>query len=88
MNNERLCHRSCDQIVSRQWGLAVPLSESGNNAWRPRLAVDPSGQVVAAWYRWNDDGDTIVQVAEKEPGEAWMNRRISRPRGLTPTPPR
>lgn len=54
-----------------QWGPALKLSELGNNAWRPRLAIDPSGNVLAAWSRWNDDGDTIIQVAEKKPGATW-----------------
>jgi hypothetical protein len=54
-----------------QWGLPTKLSEPGNNAWGPKLAVDPSGRVIATWYRWNEDGDTIVQVTEREPGGAW-----------------
>jgi hypothetical protein len=54
-----------------QWGSAVPLSELGQNAWGPKLAITPSGRAIATWYRWNGEGDTIVQVAEKEPGSAW-----------------
>jgi hypothetical protein len=54
-----------------QWGEPVQLSESGNNAWSPQLAVDSSGHVAAVWSRWNDEGDTIIQAAEKDPGEAW-----------------
>lgn len=54
-----------------EWEPAVELSEAGNNAWEPKAAIDPAGNVVVAWYRWNDDGDTIVQVAEKKPGQDW-----------------
>jgi hypothetical protein len=54
-----------------QWTPPIELSEAGNNAWSPQLAVDSSGHTVAVWYRWNDGGDTIVQAAEKDPGEAW-----------------
>ena len=55
-----------------QWGTAVQLSDSGENAWGPKLAIDhPSGNVIAAWYRYNDDGYAIIQAAEKEPGSAW-----------------
>jgi len=54
-----------------QWGPAVPLSELGQNAWGPKLAITPSGRAIATWYRWNGEGDTIVQVAEREPGSAW-----------------
>ena len=54
-----------------QWAPAVPLSEPGGSAYGPKLAVDPSGRLVATWYAYNDDGDSIVQAAEKEPGKAW-----------------
>lgn len=54
-----------------QWGPPVELSEAGNSAWNPKVAIDPAGNVVAAWSRWTDDGDVIVQVAEKKPGQAW-----------------
>jgi hypothetical protein len=54
-----------------QWGPPAKLSEGGNNAWGPRLAIDQAGNVIGTWSRWNDDGDTIIQVTEKEPGEPW-----------------
>jgi PKD domain len=54
-----------------QWTPPVKLSEGGHNAWSPQVAIDSSGHTVAVWHRWNDAGDTIVQVAEKDPGEAW-----------------
>lgn len=54
-----------------QWEPAVPLTELGQNAWGPKLAITPSGRAIATWYRWNGEGDTIVQAAEKEPGSAW-----------------
>jgi hypothetical protein len=60
-----------DRSPAGQWGEPVQLSESGNNAWSPQLAVDSSGHVVAVWSRWTDEGDTIIQTAEKDPGEAW-----------------
>jgi len=63
-----------------QWSPSVELSEIGNNAWSPRVEIDPSsGKATAVWYRWNNAGDTIVQVAEKEPGEGW-----SKPENLSP----
>ncbi|HEU5252090.1 MAG TPA: PKD domain-containing protein [Solirubrobacterales bacterium] len=63
--------RAATRSPDGQWSLPVELSEAGNNAWQPEVVIDPAGNIVAAWYRWNDDGDTIVQVAEKEPGQAW-----------------
>lgn len=53
------------------WGPAVELSKPGNNAWGPKVVIDPAGNAVVAWYRWNDADDTIVQVAEKKPGQGW-----------------
>lgn len=65
-----------------RWTPPVELTEPGNNAWSPRLAVAPSGRVVAAWSRWNDAGDTIIQVAEKNPGEAWSEAEDLSPEGF------
>lgn len=71
-------HNTSDYIIRAatrspdgQWSLPVELSEAGNNAWEPEVALDPAGNIVAVWYRWSDNGDTIVQVAEKEPGQPW-----------------
>ena len=63
--------RAATRSSDGQWSLPVELSEDGSNAWEPEVAIDPAGNIVAAWYRWNDDGDTIVQVAEKEPEQPW-----------------
>jgi hypothetical protein len=63
--------RAMIRSASGQWGSPIELSKPGRNAWEPKVAFDSSGSVVAAWYRWNADGDTIVQVAEKAPGQAW-----------------
>ncbi len=54
-----------------KWTPPVELSETGHNAWSPQVAIGPLGHTVAVWHRWNDAGDTIVQTAEKDPGEAW-----------------
>jgi len=63
--------RAATRSPDGQWSLPVELSEAGNNAWEPEVAIDPAGNMVAAWTRWNDDDDTIVQVVEKEPGQPW-----------------
>lgn len=65
-----------------QWSPSVQLSEEGNNAWSPHVEIDPStGKATAVWYRWNNAGDTIVQVAEKEPGEEWSEPEDLSPQG-------
>lgn len=65
-----------------QWTPPVELTEPGNNAWSPKLAVAPSGRVVAVWSRWNDAGDTIIQVAEKNAGEGWSETEDLSPGGF------
>jgi PKD domain len=62
---------AADRSPGGQWGAPIQLSESGKNAWGPKLAVTPSGNVLAAWYRYNEDGYSIIQAAEKEPGGTW-----------------
>lgn len=65
-----------------QWSPPVQLSKAGNNAWSPHVEIDPStGRATAVWYRWNNAGDTIVQVAEKEPGEEWREPEDLSPEG-------
>lgn len=63
--------RAMTRSASGQWGPPIELSKPGQNAWEPKVAFDSRGDVVAAWSRWNADGDTIVQVAEKASGQAW-----------------
>lgn len=53
------------------WELPVKLSAPGHNAWEPKLAVDSTGHIAAVWYRFNDSGNAIVQVAEKDVGSSW-----------------
>jgi PKD domain len=54
-----------------KWGPPIKLSAPGNNAWRPKLAVDVTGHVVAVWDRYNDSDNTIIQAAEEDLGGAW-----------------
>jgi PKD domain-containing protein len=63
--------RAATRSSGGQWSPPVELSEGGQNAWEPRVAIDPAGNVFAVWTRWNDDGDTIIQVTEKKPGQTW-----------------
>lgn len=65
-----------------EWSQPVFLSETGNNAWAPKLAVEPSGHVVAAWSHWDDNSDVIVQVAEMNPGGSWSEPVDISPAGV------
>jgi len=79
--------RAMIRSASGQWGLPIELSKPGQNAWEPKIAFDSSGNLVAAWYRWNAKGDTIVQVAEKARSQAWGEpRALSAEGGMAGSP--
>jgi PKD domain len=46
------------------WGSSVPLSEMGGNANVPRLAVAPSGNAVAIWERFGEEGGQMAEIVE------------------------
>ncbi|HEX3737348.1 MAG TPA: PKD domain-containing protein [Solirubrobacterales bacterium] len=52
------------------WQAPVDLSESGENAYRPQIAVDGAGDAVAVWDR-SDGVHTIVQAASRPAGGSW-----------------
>ena len=52
------------------WSPAVDLSDAERNASAPQVAVDPAGNAVAVWSRFNGLND-IVQAASRRAGGAW-----------------
>jgi hypothetical protein len=52
------------------WQSPVDLSEAGENAFRPQVAVDGVGNPVAVWDR-SDGVHTIIQAASRPAGGAW-----------------
>ncbi|MGA8352873.1 MAG: choice-of-anchor Q domain-containing protein [Solirubrobacteraceae bacterium] len=48
------------------WGTPTTLSEAGQEAHAPEVAVDPTGQAIAVWIR-----DDVVQAAFKPAGGPW-----------------
>lgn len=52
------------------WLASTNLSEAGANAEGPQVAVDPQGDAVAVWQRY-DGTDWIIQAASREAGGAW-----------------
>lgn len=48
------------------------LSEEGQNALQPALAVDAIGNKIAVWHRY-DGTNTIVQAAVQSAGSTWSN---------------
>ena len=52
------------------WGSATRLSEAGEDARYPHVAVAPSGEVVAVWERYNGSNN-IIQSAAGTGSGAW-----------------
>ena len=52
------------------WGKPATLSEAGQEASEPQVAVDAAGDAIAVWTRYNGSND-VVQAAVKPAGEAW-----------------
>jgi hypothetical protein len=53
------------------WQAPVDLSVAGHSAELPQVAVDPSGDAVAVWYR-SDGANDIVQAASRAAGGGWQ----------------
>jgi PKD domain len=54
-----------------QWASPVDISDAGENAEGPELAVGPGGEAVAVWSRFNGTRD-IVQAAIRPSGGPWQ----------------
>lgn len=53
-----------------EWSTPVNLSESGQSAGDPRIAVDGSGNAVAVWLRFDADSNNIAQSSWSDDGGA------------------
>jgi hypothetical protein len=56
--------------AGESWEKPATLSAAGEEAFTPQIAVDPAGDVIAAWTRSNGSND-VVQAAVKPAGGAW-----------------
>jgi hypothetical protein len=52
------------------WTAVANVSEEGQSAYGPRVAVDGAGDAISVWARSNGSND-VVQAAVKPAGEAW-----------------
>ncbi len=62
--------QSAERPAGGAWSEPVNLSEEGQNAEKPQVAVDPQGNAVAVWRR-NDGSKYRIQAATRPPGGAW-----------------
>jgi hypothetical protein len=53
------------------WQAPVDLSATGQSALEPQVAVDPAGDAVAVWERY-DGADYIVQASTSPAGGSWQ----------------
>ncbi|HEY0280073.1 MAG TPA: hypothetical protein VGC32_17555 [Solirubrobacterales bacterium] len=56
--------------ASAPWSAPVDLSAKGENAGSPAVAIDPDGEAVAAWQRF-DGSHHIVQVSARPADGRW-----------------
>jgi hypothetical protein len=67
--------QSASKPVGGEWQTPVNVSEAGETAERPQVAVDDQGNVIAVWQRWTDGlfSTRIVQSAFRPSGaDAWQ----------------
>ncbi|HEX3361786.1 MAG TPA: PKD domain-containing protein [Solirubrobacterales bacterium] len=53
------------------WQAPVDLSAAGHDASEPQVAVDPGGDAVAVWKRY-DGTDYVVETASRPAGGSWQ----------------
>ena len=54
------------------WPAAATLSEDGQDAWGPQVAVDGRGGATAVWYRW-DGNHNRVQATIRAANGSWSS---------------
>lgn len=61
--------------IAGSWGSAPSISSTGRNSGSPQVAIDPSGNVIAMWFRFDFSGDqyshVVVQSALQPVGQSW-----------------
>jgi hypothetical protein len=58
------------RTAAGSWSGPVALSAAGENAVAPGVAIDPAGEAVAIWKRF-DGAHSIVQSSSRAAGAAW-----------------
>ena len=50
-------------LAAPDYGPARPVSESGDDATRPQVAIDSDGRATVAWYGFDEDGVARIRIA-------------------------
>ncbi len=65
------------KVLNENWSNEFPISTPNQNCGYPKAAVDSNGNVMAAWYRFDDNGseyaNVILQIATKSLNDAWTS---------------
>jgi PKD domain len=61
---------SASRPAGGSWGESKEISEAGQDASEPQVAVDPAGDAVAIWHRY-DGSNFVIQSSFKPAGGAW-----------------
>jgi hypothetical protein len=62
--------QSASRAAGARWSRPVNLSAPGRNAEEPEVAIDPAGEAVAVWERFDGRFERI-QFASRHPGRSW-----------------
>ena len=65
-----LCYLLLASQASAGWLPPVSISEPGDDAGSPHVALDSEGNATAVWDRWNG-ADTVVESAFRPAGQSW-----------------
>ncbi len=64
--------QSASRPAGGPWQSPLDLSAAGQNASEPEVAVDPAGDAIALWRRY-DGADYVIQSASRPAGGAWQS---------------
>jgi hypothetical protein len=64
--------QSSTRAAGGDWQAPVDLSAPGAIGFDPQVAVDPHGDAVAVWQRYDDADNLIVQGTARPAGGAWQ----------------
>lgn len=63
--------QSASRPAGASWGAPLNLSEIGENAEEPTVSIDPAGDAVAVWWRF-EGGDQVIQSTSRSAGGTWQ----------------
>ena len=67
------------------WQTPTNLSADGRDAWRPQVAVDPPGNAIAVWDRWNGATGIVQAAVRPVASGVWETPRTYRAPANTPS---